>query len=145
VGTSKSTRTPRCVSRRDTGEGDEWRPGLLATLTTMHPLALRYARRLMPTSVLMGNKVQWRTLCIWDGSVGSNSLRILFQDRISGPVAPGVAGHARKLGHGHGQISQPHRSIGSCWRQRYVGERNFIAAGSVAKSRPAQIEPVYLG
>jgi hypothetical protein len=27
----------------------------------------------------------------------------------------------------------------------YVGERNFIAAGSEAKSRPAQIEPVYLG
>jgi hypothetical protein len=27
----------------------------------------------------------------------------------------------------------------------YVGERNFIAAGSVAKSRPAQIEPVYPG
>ena len=81
---SKSTRTPRCVSRRDTGEGDEWRPGLLATLTTMHPLALRYARHRMPTSVLMGNKVQWRTLCIWDGRVGNDSLPILFQGRISG-------------------------------------------------------------
>ena len=46
------------------------------------------------------------------------ALPILFQGRISGPVAPGVAGHGQKLGHGHGQISQTDRSIGSGWKQR---------------------------
>jgi hypothetical protein len=85
----------------------------------------------------MGNKVQWRTLCIWDGSVGSNSLPILFQGRISGPVAPGVAGHGRKLGQGHGRLANPIVQSEAAGGNGYVGERNFIAAGSVAKSRPA--------